>query len=93
VFGSSDWLDSDMASPITGHRGVADNVLLSAPLKSDGLGIRAHVPRTREYDQSWLDYIKAFDIGTQKATALQDPSQAAAARETPTSSSSFLMNI
>jgi peptide/nickel transport system substrate-binding protein len=67
VFGESDWLDSVMAITDYGHRGVP-NVLLSAPLKSDGAWNAAHF-KSPEYDQLVADYIKAFDIGGQKAAA------------------------
>jgi peptide/nickel transport system substrate-binding protein len=67
VFGSSDWLDSVMGITDYGHRGVP-NVLLSAPLKSDGAWNAAHF-KNAEYDQLVADYIKAFDLGGQKAAA------------------------
>jgi peptide/nickel transport system substrate-binding protein len=45
VFGQSDWLDSVMGITDYGHRGVP-NVLLSAPLKSEGRGT-PRISRTR----------------------------------------------
>jgi peptide/nickel transport system substrate-binding protein len=67
VFGSSDWLDSDMGITDYGHRGVP-NVLLSAPLKSEGTWNSAHF-KNKEYDALVVDYIKALDLGGQKAVA------------------------
>ena len=67
VFGQSDWLDSVMGITDYGHRGVP-NVLLSAPLKSDGAWNSAHF-KNKEYDQLVADYIKALDLGAQKAVA------------------------
>ena len=67
VFGQSDWLDSVMGITDYGHRGVP-NVLLSAPLKSEGTWNSAHF-KNKEYDQLVVDYIKALDLGAQKAVA------------------------
>jgi peptide/nickel transport system substrate-binding protein len=67
VFGQSDWLDSIMAITDYGHRGVP-NVLISAPLKSDGAWNAAHF-KNKEYDQLVDDYIAAFDLGAQRAAA------------------------
>jgi peptide/nickel transport system substrate-binding protein len=67
VFGQSDWLDSIMAITDYGHRGVP-NVLISAPLKSDGAWNAAHF-KNKEYDQLVSDYIVAFDLGAQRAAA------------------------
>lgn len=67
VFGQSDWLDSVMGITDYGHRGVP-NVLLSAPLKSEGTWNSAHF-KNKEYDQLVADYIKALDLGAQKAVA------------------------
>jgi peptide/nickel transport system substrate-binding protein len=67
VFGQSDWLDSEMGITDYGHRGVP-NVLLSAPLKSDGTWNSAHF-KNAEYDQLVVDYIKALDLSGQKAVA------------------------
>jgi len=67
VFGQSDWLDSVMGITDYGHRGVP-NVLLSAPLKSEGTWNSAHF-KNKDYDQLVVDYIKALDLGGQKATA------------------------
>jgi peptide/nickel transport system substrate-binding protein len=67
VFGQSDWLDSIMAITDYGHRGVP-NVLISAPLKSDGPWNAAHF-KNKEYDQLVSDYIVAFDLGAQRTAA------------------------
>jgi peptide/nickel transport system substrate-binding protein len=67
VFGQSDWLDSVMGITDYGHRGVP-NVLLSAPLKSEGAWNSAHF-KNKEYDQLVADYIKALDLGAQKTVA------------------------
>jgi peptide/nickel transport system substrate-binding protein len=67
VFGQSDWLDSVMGITDYGHRGVP-NVLLSAPLKSEGTWNSAHF-KNPEYDQLVVSYIKALDLGAQKAVA------------------------
>src|SRR5262249_36887993 len=48
VFGQSDWLDSVFGATDYGHRGVP-NVLLAAPLKSDGTWNAAHF-KNKEYD-------------------------------------------
>jgi peptide/nickel transport system substrate-binding protein len=67
VFGQSDWLDSVMGITDYGHRGVP-NVLLSAPLKSDGSWNSAHF-KNKEYDQLVSDYIVALDLGAQRTAA------------------------
>jgi peptide/nickel transport system substrate-binding protein len=67
VFGQSDWLDSVMGITDYGHRGVP-NVFLSAPLKSDGTWNSAHF-KNPEYDGLVADYIKALDLGSQRAVA------------------------
>ena len=48
VFGQSDWLDSILGVTDYGHRGVP-NVVLAAPLKSDGTWNSAHF-KNKEYD-------------------------------------------
>ncbi|TIV76446.1 MAG: peptide ABC transporter substrate-binding protein, partial [Mesorhizobium sp.] len=50
-----------------GHRGVP-NVLLSAPLKSDGTWNAAHF-KNKDYDMLVSSYIAALDLEAQKATA------------------------
>jgi peptide/nickel transport system substrate-binding protein len=67
VFGQSDWLDSIMGITDYGHRGVP-NVLLSAPLLSDGTWNAAHF-KNKEYDSLVAQYIKALDLNAQRATA------------------------
>src|SRR5262245_51962332 len=67
VFGQSDWLDSVIGITDYGHRGVP-NVLLSAPLKSEGAWNSAHF-KNKDYDQLVADYIKALDLGAQKTVA------------------------
>jgi peptide/nickel transport system substrate-binding protein len=67
VFGQSDWLDSVMGITDYGHRGVP-NVFLSAPLKSAGTWNSAHF-KNPEYDGLVADYIKALDLGSQRAVA------------------------
>ena len=48
VFGQSDWLDSVLGITDYGHRGVP-NVLMAAPLKSDGTWNSAHF-KNKDYD-------------------------------------------
>jgi peptide/nickel transport system substrate-binding protein len=67
TFGESDWLDSIMGITDYGHRGVP-NVLLSAPLLSEGTWNSAHF-KNKEYDSLVAQYIKALDLGAQRATA------------------------
>jgi peptide/nickel transport system substrate-binding protein len=67
VFGQSDWLDSVMGATDYGHRGVP-NVLLSAPLTSDGTWNSAHF-KNKTFDGLVAQYIAALDIGTQRAAA------------------------
>ncbi|PBB29684.1 ABC transporter substrate-binding protein [Mesorhizobium sp. WSM3868] len=67
VFGKSNWLDSVMGITDYGHRGVP-NVLLSAPLKSDGTWNAAHF-KNKDYDMLVSNYIAAIDLEAQKATA------------------------
>jgi peptide/nickel transport system substrate-binding protein len=67
VYGQSDWLDSVMGATDYGHRGVP-NVLLSAPLASNGTWNSAHF-KSKEYDGLVAQYIGALDLGTQRAAA------------------------
>jgi len=67
VFGQSDWLDSTMGITDYGQRGVP-NVFLSSPLLSDGTWNSAHF-KNKTYDGLVGDYVKALDLGTQKAAA------------------------
>ncbi len=69
VFGQSDWLDSIIGATDYGHRGVP-NVLLAAPLKSDGTWNSAHF-HNKEYDTLVAQYIAALDLQSQRATAGQ----------------------
>jgi peptide/nickel transport system substrate-binding protein len=67
VYGQSDWLDSVMGATNYGHRGVP-NVLLAAPLKSDGTWNAAHF-KNKDYDGLVRQYIGALDLSSQRATA------------------------
>jgi peptide/nickel transport system substrate-binding protein len=67
VFGQSDWLDSVMGATDYGHRGVP-NVLLAAPLTSDGTWNSAHF-KNKEYDGLVSQYVAALDPGSQRAAA------------------------
>ena len=67
VFGQSDWLDSVMGATDYGHRGVP-NVLLAAPLTSDGTWNSAHF-KNKEYDGLVSQYVAALDLGSQRAAA------------------------
>jgi peptide/nickel transport system substrate-binding protein len=67
VFGQSDWLDSIIGATDYGHRGVP-NVLLAAPLKSDGTWNSAHF-KNKEYDGLVAQYVAALDLGSQRAVA------------------------
>ena len=67
VFGQSDWLDSIMGATDYGHRGVP-NVLLAAPLKSDGPWNSAHF-KSKDYDSLVSKYIGALDLQSQRHTA------------------------
>ena len=67
VFGQSDWLDSVMGATDYGHRGVP-NVLLAAPLTSDGTWNSAHF-KNKEYDRLVSQYVAALDLGSQRAAA------------------------
>ncbi len=67
VFGQSDWLDSVLGITDYGHRGVP-NVLLSAPLKSDGSWNSAHF-KNAEYDGLVAQYVAALDLAAQRAVS------------------------
>jgi len=67
VFGQSDWLDSILGATDYGHRGVP-NVVLSAPLKSDGTWNSAHF-KNKEYDTLVGQYIGALDLQSQRGVA------------------------
>lgn len=67
VFGKSNWLDSVMGITDYAHRGVP-NVLLAAPLKSDGTWNAAHF-KNKDYDTLVESYVAALDLEAQKATA------------------------
>jgi peptide/nickel transport system substrate-binding protein len=69
VFGQSDWLDSVMGATDYGHRGVP-NVLLAAPLTSDGTWNSAHF-KNKQYDALVSQYVAALDLGSQRAAAGQ----------------------
>ena len=64
VFGKSPWLDSTFGITEYGHRGVP-NVLLNAPLTSDGVWNSAHF-KNKTYDGLVADYVAALDLQTQK---------------------------
>ncbi len=67
VFGSSDWLDSEMGIEDYAHRGVP-NTLLTASLGSNGRFNAAHF-KNDDYDRLVASYIAALDPGTQRACA------------------------
>jgi peptide/nickel transport system substrate-binding protein len=67
VFGSSDWLDSEMGIEDYGHRGVP-NTLLTASLGNRGPFNAAHF-KNAEYDSLVASYIAALDPATQRACA------------------------
>jgi peptide/nickel transport system substrate-binding protein len=67
VFGQSDWLDSVMGITDYGHRGVP-NVLMTAPLKSDGTWNSAHF-KNKDYDALVTQYIASADLQTQRQIA------------------------
>ena len=62
TFGNSRWLDSTMGITEYGHRGVP-NVLLGAPLLSDGTWNSAHF-KNKRYDQLVGDYFYYFLSGS-----------------------------
>jgi peptide/nickel transport system substrate-binding protein len=67
VFGSSPWLDSVMSLVDYGHRGVP-NVLLGAPLLSDGVWNAAHF-KNPQYDELVAGFFSEPDIGRQRDLA------------------------
>ena len=66
-FGTSDWLDSEMGITSYGHRGIP-NVLLGAPLLSDGTWNASHF-KNPAYDKLVGEYVAATDLGVQRAAA------------------------
>ncbi|MCI0635869.1 MAG: ABC transporter substrate-binding protein, partial [Actinobacteria bacterium] len=69
VFGSSPWLDSVMSLVDYGHRGVP-NVLLGAPLLSDGVWNAAHF-QNQQYDDLVRSFFAEPDITAQRDLAGQ----------------------
>jgi peptide/nickel transport system substrate-binding protein len=69
TFGNSRWLDSNMGMTEYGHRGVP-NVLLGAPLLSDGTWNSAHF-KSKRYDDLVAEYTAALDLGVQRRVARQ----------------------
>ncbi len=69
VFGKSPWLDSTFGITDYGHRGVP-NVLLTAPLTSEGPWNSAHF-QNDQYDQLVAEYAAALDLDSQRAAAGQ----------------------
>jgi peptide/nickel transport system substrate-binding protein len=67
VFGSSDWLDSEMGIEDYAHRGVP-NTLLTACLGSRGRFNAAHF-NNAEYDRLVASYIAALDAQTRRTYA------------------------
>jgi peptide/nickel transport system substrate-binding protein len=67
VFGSSDWLDSEMGMEDYAHRGVP-NTILTASLGSGGTFNAAHF-RNAEFDRLVASYIAALDPATQRSYA------------------------
>jgi peptide/nickel transport system substrate-binding protein len=67
VFGSSDWLDSEMGIEDYAHRGVP-NILLTASLGSRGTFNAAHF-QNAEYDRLVAGYISALDPAAQRSYA------------------------
>ncbi|MGI8780289.1 MAG: ABC transporter substrate-binding protein, partial [Solirubrobacteraceae bacterium] len=67
VFGKSPWLDSTFGITEYGHRGVP-NVLLNAPLKSDGTWNSAHF-KNEDYDKLVDEYVATIDLQSQRTTA------------------------
>jgi peptide/nickel transport system substrate-binding protein len=67
VFGSSDWLDSEMGIEDYAHRGVP-NTLLTACLGSRGIFNAAHF-KNPEYDRLVASYIAALDPAAQRTSA------------------------
>jgi peptide/nickel transport system substrate-binding protein len=69
VYGESPWLDSTFGITDYGHRGVP-NVLLTAPLTSDGPWNSAHF-KNAQYDELVAQYAAALDVETQRGVAGQ----------------------
>ena len=67
VFGSSDWLDSQMGIEDYAHRGVP-NTILRASLGSGGTFNAAHF-NNPQYDRLVASYIAALDPAAQRASA------------------------
>ena len=67
VYGKSPWLDSTMGITEYGHRGVP-NVVLGAPLLSDGTWNGAHF-KNKQYDSLVKDYVAAVDLDVQRRTS------------------------
>jgi peptide/nickel transport system substrate-binding protein len=67
VFGSSPWLDSVMSLVDYGHRGVP-NVLLGAPLLSDGVWNAAHF-KNKQYDDLVVQFFQEPDVRRQQELA------------------------
>jgi peptide/nickel transport system substrate-binding protein len=67
VFGSSDWLDSEMGIEDYAHRGVP-NTILTACLGSRGVFNAAHF-KNPEYDRLVAGYIAALDPAAQRMSA------------------------
>jgi peptide/nickel transport system substrate-binding protein len=69
TYGNSPWLDSTMGITEYGHRGVP-NVVLGAPLKSDGTWNGAHF-KNKRYDSLVEDYVAAVDLDEQRRYSKQ----------------------
>jgi peptide/nickel transport system substrate-binding protein len=69
VYGKSQWLDCDLGITDYGHRGVP-NVLLGAPLRSDGTWNSAHF-KNPEYDKLAASYVAALDLEAQRKVSGQ----------------------
>jgi peptide/nickel transport system substrate-binding protein len=69
TYGNSPWLDSTLGITEYGHRGVP-NVVLGAPLKSDGTWNGAHF-KNKRYDSLVGDYVAAVDLDEQRRSAKQ----------------------
>ena len=69
TYGNSPWLDSTMGITEYGHRGVP-NVVLGAPLKSDGTWNGAHF-KNKRYDELVEGYVAALDLDEQRRASRQ----------------------
>ncbi len=69
TFGNSPWLDSTMGITDYAHRSVP-NVVLGAPLLSDGTWNSAHF-KNPQYDSLVKQYFAAIDLQSQKAVSKQ----------------------